>query len=69
MPAYSDPKAALKFSDYKYCVNKSNDEDSIKMKTLDNRRLMAADLAFRRTTFILAEIVNDLGIKKSTIPY
>lgn len=50
----------IKYADYKYCVNRSEEEQkSLKISTDNN--------SFRRTLFILFEIVNDLGIAKSTL--
>lgn len=61
---YVDPHK-IKFSDYKYCVNKSNEIDGKSQTSLDARRAIEANTSLRRTTFILQEIVNDLGIQKA----
>jgi len=62
-PLYLDPKKQIKFSDYKYCVTKGNDPES--NKNLNARKIAQGELGFRRTYFLLTEIVNDLGIKKA----
>ena len=64
---YEDPKAAIKYTDFKYCVNTSNEAEAEKKNSLDTRKMLDTDLSFRRTLFILNEIINDLGIQKAPV--
>lgn len=64
---YEDPKASIKYTDFRYCVNTSNEADAEKKNSLDTRKMLDTDLSFRRTLFILNEIINDLGIQKAPV--
>lgn len=56
---YLDPRK-INYQDYKYCVNKSVDEKQ-SLNYTENIH------AYRRTLFILQEIVTDLGIRKAML--
>lgn len=46
----------------------SNDVAEQQKQSLDTRKMIDTDLSFRRTLFILNEVINDLGIQKAPVP-